>query len=251
VALKEIASMRVDLFRRSAGQRRPARTSSLVLAASIAALSSATGCLSYPDSDERLDDEIIVTHYKDGADFGEYATFAISPDIVVFDEEGGEVDRELLDEVLAKPVIENVVEHMTDRGYTQVTNEEDPDLGITVSVLSGTVTTFYTDYWGYYWGYPYYPYYPYYYVYSYNTGTVVVDTADLKNAPPPEPDAGAPLPPRPGGDAGDNLGKLDIIWTGLVYGVLYSTESQNVQRAVEGIDTAFKQSPYFRTSDGD
>jgi hypothetical protein len=221
----------------------------LVLAALVAS-SSAAGCLSYPDSDERLDDEIIITHYKDEVEFGDYKTFSISPEIVVFSEENGDVERELLDDDLAAPVIEQVVQNMTDRGYTQVTKEEGPDLGLTVSVLSGTVTTFYSDYWGYYWGYPYYPYYPYYYVYSYNTGTVVVDTADLKNAPPPDPDA---EPPVPGGGLGDGgvLGKLDIVWTGLVYGVLSSTESQNVQRAVEGIDTAFKQSPYFRTNDGD
>jgi hypothetical protein len=213
----------------------------------------AAGCLNYPDSDERLDDEIIVTHYKKGTEFGDFETFAISPEIVVFSEDDGDVEREMLDEEAAAPVIERVVENMTGRGYTQVTNEENPDLGVTISVLSGTVTTFYADYWGYYWGYPYYPYYPYYYVYSYNTGTVVVDTADLKNAPPPDSDAG--VPPPGGGlggrDAGGDLGKLDIIWTGLVYGVLSSSESQNVQRAVEGIDTAFKQSPYFKTSDGD
>jgi hypothetical protein len=203
-------------------------------------------CLSYPDSDERLDDEIIYTHYKKGVEFGEFKTFAISPEIVEFSEDDGKIERETVDAALAEPVIEQVVKNMTDRGYTQVTREEDPDLGLTVSVLSGTVTTFYTDYWGYYWGYPYYPYYPYYYTYSYNTGTVVVDAVDLENAPPPDPDA---EPPAPGGAAGAALEKLDVVWTGLVYGVKETT-SENVQDAKKGIDQAFKQSQYFRTSDG-
>jgi hypothetical protein len=214
---------------------------------SIAPSYLATGCLTYPDSDERLDDEIIYTHYKTEADFGEFKTFAISPEIVEFSEDDGKIERDTLEAALAEPVIEQVVKNMTDRGYTQVEHEEDPDLGLTVSVLSGTVTTFYTDYWGYYWGYPYYPYYPYYYTYSYNTGTVVVDAVDLKNAPPPEPDAG---PPAPGGGDGGALGKLDVVWSGLVYGVKETT-SENVQDAMKGIDQAFKQSQYFRTSDGD
>jgi hypothetical protein len=243
VVPEEIASMRLDFSKRPAA-RRAARASALVLASLAVPSSLVTGCLSYPNSDERLDDEIVITHYKNETEFGDYKTFSLSPEIVVFKEDDGEIAREVLDEDLAQPVLDQVEQNLADRGYTKVARDENPDLGITVSVLSGTVTGFYTDYWGYYWGYPYYPYYPYYYVYSYNTGTVVVDAADLKDAPPREPDAG--LPPFEGD--GGALGKLDVLWSGLVYGVLSSSEAQNVQRAVEGVDQAFKQSPYFRTS---
>jgi hypothetical protein len=239
--------MRIPFSERRAERRRHAWARPLALAFSIVPSSLAAGCLSYPNSDERLDDEIVYTHYKKEADFKEFKTFAISSEIVEFSEDDGEIEREVLDAELAEPVIEAVIRNMTGHGYTQVTREEDPDLGLTVSVLSGTVTTFYTDYWGYYWGYPYYPYYPYYYTYSYDTGTVVVDAVDLKNAPPPDPDA---APPVPGGDADPALEKLDVVWTGLVYGVKEST-SENVQDAVKGIDQAFRQSQNFRTSDGD
>jgi hypothetical protein len=239
--------MAASPFELPAPRARPERQAPALLGLLLALLLPGTGCLSYPDSSARLEDEIILTHYNKDVDFATYETFAISPEVVVFTEKSGKITRELLDEERAQQLVERVIQHLTDRGYTQVTREEDPDLGMTISVLSGTVTTVYWNYWGYYWGYPYYPYYPYYATYSYQVGTLVVDAADLENAPPPEPDAGPPLPIDPDGGI---VGKLDVPWTGLVYGVLSSSKSQNLQRALEGIDQAFKQSAYFRASNG-
>jgi Domain of unknown function (DUF4136) len=205
----------------------------------IVALGS-TGCLAYPDADERLDDEIIYSRHKPEADFGSYKTFSISTEVIVFSEDDGDLEREPLDDASAKQLIDTTVENLKARGYEQVGKDESPDLGVTISVLKGTVTAYYSNYWGYYWGYPYYYYYyPYYTSYSYDTGTVVVDTVDLKNAPPPAPDAGPP-------DSGAIAGELNVLWTGLVYGVAES-KSVNLQDATRGIDQAFKQSPYFKT----
>ena len=232
--------MRVQVLEGRAGRSRPVRESLTLLGSLIVLLHTASGCLSYPDSDERLDDLIIYTHYDKEADFKAYKTFAISTEVVTFEEDDGEIVRDTLEGALAEPMLEQVEQQLIDRGYTKVTKDDAPDLGVTLSVLSGTVTSVYYDYWGSYWGYPYYPYYPYYYVYSYNTGTLVIDLADLKNAPPPDP-ADPILPP------GDGIAsKLDVPWTGLVYGVLSESKSENLDHALQGIDQAFKQSPYLK-----
>ena len=195
-----------------------------------------SGCLGYPDADERFDDEIIITRYKDGTDFGEYKTFAISQEVIVFEEDDDELDKEPLDEDLAKQLIEATVDNLEHHGYTKVDKTEDPDLGVTISIVNGKVTGYYGGYWGSYWGYWGY-YYPYYYTYSYDTGTLLTDVVDLKNAPPLEP-----MPIDPGDD-------LQVLWSGLVYGVLEDNPAENLQDALEGIDQTFKQSLYFQAAE--
>jgi Domain of unknown function (DUF4136) len=201
-----------------------------------------TGCLNYPDADERYDDEIIYTRYKEDADFGEYKTFAVSTEVIVFEEDDDELEKEPLDQALADQLIAATTENMENHGYTKVDKDADPDLGVTISVVKGKVTGYYGSYWGSYWGYPYWGYYyPYYYTYSYDTSTLILDTVDLKNAPP------AVDPPPPPTDDPDR--HLDVIWTGLVYGVLEDSPAENLQDALEGIDKAFKQSLYFQAAE--
>lgn len=200
-----------------------------------------TGCVGYPDADERFDDEIIYTRYREGTEFSEYKTFAISPEVIVFEEDDDEIEQEPLEEPLAEQVIERTVENLKARGYEEVSKDDSPDLGVTVSILKGHVTAYYGGYWGSYWGYPFYGYYyPYYYTYSYNTGTLLTDVVDLKNAPPKPVD-----PP----DMSDPENKLEVLWTGLVYGVLGSNPGENLDDGLAGIDQTFKQSPYFQAGE--
>jgi hypothetical protein len=200
-----------------------------------------SGCLGYPDADERFDDPIIYTRYDESVDFADYKTFAIESEVTVFEEDDGEIGTEALQQDIADQLIERTVQNLEARGYTQVAKAEDPDLGVTVSLVKGRVTGYYTDYWGYYWGYPYWGYsYPYYYTYSYDTNTLLTDTVDLKNAPPPEPTPPEPTDP----DAGQ---RLSVKWTALVYGVSQELLGQNLDTALSGIDQSFKQSLYLRT----
>ena len=193
-----------------------------------------SGCLGYPDADERFDDEIVITRHKEGADFSEYKTFAISSEVIVFEEDDDDIDQDPLDQDLADQLIEATVENLKARGYDQVEKTEDPDLGVTISIVNGKVTGYYGGYWGSYWGYPYWGYYyPYYYTYSYDTATLLTDVVDLKNAPP------VPAPADP-------TDELDVLWSGLVYGVLEDNPAANLQDALEGIDQTFKQSLYFQ-----
>jgi hypothetical protein len=198
-----------------------------------------SGCLGYPDADERFDDEIIVTRFKEGAKFEEYKTFAISSEVIVFEEDDDKLDKEPLDQDLADQLIEATVRNLEDRHYVRVDKSESPDLGVTLSIVNGKVTGYYGGYWGSYWGYWGY-YYPYYYTYSYDTGTLLTDVVDLKNAPPPEP-----MPKDPP----DPSDEVEVLWSGLVYGVLEDNPAANLQDALQGIDQTFKQSPYFQTAE--
>lgn len=204
-----------------------------------------TGCLGYPDADERFDDTIIYTRYdkekeQEGV-FAEYKTFAIDPEVKVFEEDDGEIETDTLPDDLADQLIERTVDNLEARGYTKVDKADAPDLGVNLSLVKGKVTGYYGGYWGSYWGYWGY-YYPYYVSYSYDTNTLLTDAVDLKGAPPvvnPDP-----------GDTPDPDDKVTVLWTGMVYGVAQDTLAENLDNALHGIDQAFKQSPYFQTLKG-
>lgn len=201
-----------------------------------------TGCLGYPDADERFDDEIIYTRYdKDHVDkFAEYKTFAIDPEVTLFEEDDGEIETDKVPQDLADELIERTVDNLRANGYTQVDKADSPDLGVSISLVKGKVTGYYGGYWGSYWGYWGY-YYPYYYTYSYDTSTLLTDVVDLAGAPPLVSPSADPDPDQ----------KISVLWSSLVYGVSETTVAENLDDALKGIDQAFKQSPYFQTSKGD
>lgn len=226
-------------MRRTPSSRKPVLIFRALAGLSLSLL---TGCLNFPEADERFNDQIVITRFDEAADFEAYKTFAIRDVVTVFEEDDGEIATDPLDEPKAKQLIERTISNLEARGYVMVAKDEDPDLGVTVSIIHGRVTGYYSSYWGSYWGYPYWGYYyPYYYTYSYDTGAMVTDMVDLKNAPPP-----APAPAE--GDQ-DPTHRLDVLWTGIVYGVLDDSSSVNVQNGVEGIDQTFRQSLYIRAAE--
>ncbi|HEX6239769.1 MAG TPA: DUF4136 domain-containing protein, partial [Polyangiales bacterium] len=116
--------------------------------------------MGYPDADERFNDPIIYTRYDESADFTEYKTFSVEREINVFEEDDGKIETDTLNQDIADQLIERTIENLESRGYTQVDKADDPDLGISLSLVKGKVTNYYSYYWGYYWGYWGY-YYPY------------------------------------------------------------------------------------------
>ncbi len=79
-------------------------------------------------------------------------------------------------------------------------------------------------YWG--WYYPYY--YPWTVAYSVTTGSVIAEIIDLKHV--------------------NENQNLEVTWTMSLNGALGSSTSTNLQRALDGIDQAFTQSPYLKTN---
>ncbi len=146
------------------------------------------------------------------------------------DDDRVELSRQFDDDILKK-----VRENLNARGYQEVTGPTRPDVVVAVSAAATTVVGAYSgsycDYWGWYgwYGYPcgYYPGYTY--IYSYDLGTIFIDMLDI----------------RPEALLDD---QIDVLWTGAVRGVLGTTDPETEQRIHEGIDQAFRQSPYLRSN---
>jgi hypothetical protein len=200
-----------------------------------AGLLAATGCVPYPSSSDIVDQDIVISHYNDKANFGSYKTFALPDKIPVLKEnELGQTDVTYQD---APEIIAAVRRNMVARGYTEVTQAPGAtvDLAVGMAAVSNTIQIYsgsycyYYSYW--YWYYPCYPTYPYYS--SYNARTFVLDIADAK--------AEAANKPTDGG-----VNPAGIIWSNWLYGVVSSNYTWEVSQIVSGIDEAFAQSPYVK-----
>lgn len=196
------------------------------------------GCRKEPNLSNLSDDFLVATLYDETADFGEYVTYKIVDQVgIVTNDPNGDT---LLPANIANQLINRVKSNMNARGYTNLPFDStaDADLGVNIFAINqlneGNVIS--PGYWWgypgyydpYYWGcYSCYYYYPFSYSYSYNTGTVVMEILDLKNA-----------------DA--NNDKVIVLWTGLGNGLLSNFNSINTQYGLDAIDQAFIQSPYIQ-----
>ena len=222
--------------------------------AGVAAVLCLHGCLSYPDSSERIDDDIVYTNRAPEADFAAYKTFAIDPVVHLAEVQAdGSIEPGTLDPAAAMTLVTQVVNNMTARGYVQVANTQSPQLGITLTAISGLQIGvvsggYYWGYYGYYWGYPGWGYYyPYSVAYSYRTGTLITDLVDLAKSNGQFR--------RDGGvfdsDAGPQPGAIPVIWTSAAYKAdvdVANPSAAGLQQAQRAIDQAFTQSPYLRSN---
>lgn len=174
---------------------------------------------------------IYVTNSDTTTDFSSYKTYSISDSVVVLD--NGQSYKDLND--VDQAYIDAVNNYMQERGYTLVSKESNPDLGIDVNRIYNTTTGYigYDDYWDYYsgywdpyyWGYGGYGYYipSSFGIYQVTEGAMSIDILDLKNA--------------------DTKGKIDVIWNGLIRGEgIFS-----VNNAASNVGALFNQSAYIKT----
>ncbi|MDP4283373.1 MAG: DUF4136 domain-containing protein [Bacteroidota bacterium] len=199
--------------------------------ASIAIIYS--GCAKEPLNNLNSDESrIYITDHDSTVSFSNYKTYSISDSVAIIDN-GNSTMR--LNEV-DSAYINAVKKYMSQEGYTLVTKEQNPDLGVNVSHIISTTTGVisYGDYWNYYdgywnpyyWGYPGYGYYiPYGYgVYQIKEGAIAVDILDLKNV------------------SANN--KINVIWTGLIRGSgIFDTSIADSQ-----VKALFDQSTYLKTN---
>jgi hypothetical protein len=193
-----------------------------------------SACVKYPPvSDQVTQDLVIYTKYDVNADFNNYLSFAIVPNIPVIDGN----DTTYLSDGNAQALLGRISSDMVSRGFQEVAPDQNPDLGINVTMVKMTNTTVY--YPGWYWGYPayyppdwwYYPgydySYPYYpvYVTSYSSGTVIIDLADFKFK---------------------EQNKIMIRWNAYIRALLTGTHSQS--EILNSVDQAFLQTPVLETN---
>ena len=191
-------------------------------------------CLKSPNLDQLSTDFVVSTNFDKAASFSSYKTYYVSDTIVNLG--GSGVDTILFD-ANAQQLVNAVKTNMNARGYTYMQNTLllHPDLVIKIGVVKVTTTVFYPGWWYGYpgWGYPpyyggWYPYYPFSTYYSYSTGTVIVDTYDVKNS------------------AANH--QFDVVWNCTSFGAVGSSTSTNFTRGVNGINQGYVQSPYFKTN---
>ncbi len=175
--------------------------------------------------------QIYITDRDSTVNFASYKTYSISDSVsVIYDNHSGKALT-----ASDSAYIVSVKTLMQQRGYTLVSREQNPDIGIDVSRIYSTTGVIsyndYSDYYGgyydpYYWGYSNYGYYmPYAYeVYQVTEGALSVDMLDLKNAAANK--------------------KIDFIWTGLVRGEgIFNPDNAGAQ-----VKALFDQSTYLKTN---
>jgi hypothetical protein len=195
------------------------------------------GC--YPgDFDDLEDFDTVTTLHGENVNFGAIQTYALPDTIIHIEEEGDDDDdddRVELSREFDEHILKHVRENLNARGYQEVTAPTRPDVVVAVSAAATTVvgaySSYWCDYWGWYgwYGYPcgYYPGYTY--IYSYDLGTIFIDMLDV----------------RPEALLDD---QIDVLWTGAVRGVLGTADPVTEERIHDGIDQAFRQSPYLRSN---
>jgi hypothetical protein len=199
------------------------------------------GCYSPPSASERFEDPVVVTTRDEAADFAGYRTFYVRPEVRVLDE-SAQSSGELATTVselpvgTAAPLVEETENNLIARGYVQAATRENADLAVELVYLRSVSTAYYCYYW---WDWAYWGYSDWYYYYpdscsttAWRSGMLVTHVVDLMDAPAPPPGA-------------ETAGVLRGVWFSGVYGVEADSTSYVEDRALEGIEQAFTQSPYF------
>lgn len=190
-------------------------------------------CRKEPDLSQLSSNFVVQTDAAKGVAFENYKTYYISDTVALIS--SSKTDT-LLPADAALQIVNTIKSNMDARGYTFVPKALKPDLGInTIAVKDVDVGVVYPGWW---WGYPGYwdPwywgwYYPYYYpwsvAYAVTTGSVIGEIIDLKNVNTDQ--------------------KLQVVWTMSLNGALGSSDASNLQRAIDGVNQAYMQSPYLTT----
>ena len=190
-----------------------------------------TSCTKDPVTNLNTEESrIYITDHDSSVNFSNYNTYSISDSVAVI--QNGSSSREL--DTVDQAYIDAVKKYMNMAGYTLVSKNQNPDLGVDVNHIINTSTGVisYGDYWynyggywdPYYWGYPDYGYYvPYAYsTYQVKEGALSIDILDLKNA--------------------TKNNNINVIWTGMIRGsgILNSSVADSQVKAL------FDQSTYLK-----
>jgi len=219
-------------------------TGSTLLAFAFVAIPLLTLLSCYPGEISNIEElDTVGTIYDPNVKFWTFSSYAMPDSVVAIDNRESSGDEPPLSPVFQALLLSTVASNMTALGYTRVfpdTNPQaDPDVGVTVAIMISdqfvaSIGYPWGGYWGWYGGWPGYGpgygigYPPTGAVYSYETGTVVVDMIDLENSTP-----------------SDSL--VDAIWQGGINGLASSKQSVNEDRIIRGVNQAFEQSPYLES----
>ncbi|MBP3419839.1 MAG: DUF4136 domain-containing protein [Marinifilaceae bacterium] len=196
----------------------------------------------YPEGPEYVSDmDIAMTTYDTSADFSKYSTYSLPDTVIYFDNNSKAVLGAKFDSL----ILNLVEEQFNALGYTKVTPSDvtQPAAIVTISAYSQDNYGYYTnnwyDYWGWYWGslwpgYTFSPFYgwdPYGYdYYVYEDGAIIIDMIDNTKFYKGE---------------GSNSRTLNILWKGIVNGIISGNSNQLMNRISNEVEQCFNQSPYL------
>jgi hypothetical protein len=181
----------------------------------------------YPDYGLTVEDYDAVATYRDpGTDFGGYTTFYLIPTVQhVLPPGTGDSYTRAYDQTILTSV-ENNLEGL---GYVKTLDSANADLAVQTSLTQQEYMVYYGwgGYYGWGWGWP--GYYPPVYGYSYTTGSIIVDMADVVRSNESE--------------------QAESIWFAVMQGLAgVTTGATTDSRIRNGINQAFIQSPYLGKS---
>ncbi len=175
---------------------------------------------------------IYITNHDSTTNFSSFKTFSISDSVAII---SNNKLQEKTHDAFDTQLITAFANAMAQRGYTQVSKDQHPDVGINVNNIINSYTgyvdygNYYDDYYGYwdpyYWGYPGYGYYGSYIgTYQVNEGVISIDMFDLKDA--------------------TGSGKIKAIWNGVIRGAgIFNNGS------IDGsVKALFDQSAYLKAN---
>ncbi|MGD9400645.1 MAG: DUF4136 domain-containing protein [bacterium] len=182
------------------------------------------------------DYDVVVTLYDKETDYGSIRTY-LMPDSVVHFQDPQNPGQSLTHDY-DDLILERVEYNLQAIGYRRESDpeNEDPDIIVMVSATSSDWQAYsypWLPRWGWWGQWPggttdwYYqsPYYGSGGVYTFSTGTLLIDMGDIREA--------------------DEEEEMKGIWTAAMNGVLMEEASGAPQRLVDFIDRAFSQSPYL------
>jgi len=242
------------------------KTSLFVLLAAIAL----TSCYKSGD-DVSLDElDVTLTYYDTNFDYSTYNTFYVRDSVILTSNYLSKSEiADFYKNGTSNKIRSVIIQKFESLGYTYVNGDEGFDFAINplISLTQTSGASYYPgywwgpgywDYWGWYggsggywgnyWGYPGYGggWYPWgWSYYSYESGTCIMEMVDgnslrtyrqwmigktpeqIKNADPKD------------------VPSLKFVWHALIEGVAGSSSEYNSERAQNGFDEAFEQSPYL------
>ena len=197
----------------------------------------AISCHKEPYPQDSDNEYLVYTSPSKDVTFTSYQTFDLADSLLVI----GQSDKpEYSQSDNALALIQQVRVNMEKLGYIYTPANPDADLGIQLTYIIKTerYVKYYNDpYWwldypGYwpsgYWGNWTGWYYPYPVTYTYTTNALIADMVDLT--------------------AGEENGKLKIIWSCYIGGPASASINYDVKRMEQAINQAFAQSPYIKSS---
>lgn len=208
----------------------------LLILSSLALL--AVACHKEPYSQDEDGEYLVYTAPAKDVKFSDFRTFDIADSVLVI----GQTKKPYYSQSAnALALIQAYRTNMENLGYIYLPSNPDAQLGIQVTYVERTekFVQYYDDpYWwldypGYwpagYWGNWTGWYYPYPVTYTYTTNALVTDMVDLT--------------------AGEENGKLKIIWSCYIGGPASASINYDVKRMTSAVNQAFKQSPYLKPAE--